>query len=218
MLKSFPFVKFFSVTGALLLSGCCSIVIPPVTLTGNKTAIERQIIGEQTEIEENVWLISSASVSDRDKILDTKSMKEQESVKLENEYAARAFIILKKFGPDLQLLINDGVVGEAASGNLINLFKSSYNKKIPEKVAEQYNEKYMKDAIKGKKIRRLKIVVRQVNYARELLCKSYLVNQGQLEFKDSEIKKLLVQFGREKISSAKKGMIIEQSPGNWKKL
>lgn len=201
-----------------MLSGCCSIVIPPVTLTGNKTAIERQIIGEQTEIEENVWLISSASVSDRDKILDTKSMKEQESVKLENEYAARAFIILKKFGPDLQLLINDGVVGEAASGNLINLFKSSYNKKIPEKVAEQYNEKYMKDAIKGKKIRRLKIVVRQVNYARELLCKSYLVNQGQLEFKDSEIKKLLVQFGREKISSAKKGMIIEQSPGSWKKL
>lgn len=201
-----------------MLSGCCSIVIPPVTLTGNKTAIERQIIGEQTEIEENVWLISSASVSDRDKILDTKSMKEQESVKLENEYAARAFIILKKFGPDLQLLINDGVVGEAVSGNLINLFESSYNKKIPEKVAEQYNEKYMKDAIKGKKIRRLKIVVRQVNYARELLCKSYLVNQGQLEFKDSEIKKLLVQFGREKISSAKKGMIIEQSPGSWKKL
>ena len=68
-----------------------------MTLTGNKTAIERQIIGEQTEIEENVWLISSASVSDRDKILDTKSMKERESVKLENEYAARAFIILKKF-------------------------------------------------------------------------------------------------------------------------
>lgn len=218
MLKSFPFVKLFTVTGALLLSGCCSIVIPPVTLTGNKTAIERQIIGEQTEIEENVWLISSASVSDRDKILDTKSMKERESIKLENEYAARAFIILKKFGPDLQLLINDGVVGEAISGNLINLFESSYNKKIPEKVAEQYNEKYMKDAIQGKKIRRLKIVVRQVNYARELLCKSYLVNQGQLEFKDSEIKKLLVQFGREKISSAKKGMIIEQSPGNWKKL
>ena len=115
------------------------------------------------------------------------------------------------------MLINDGVVGEAVSGNLINLFESSYNKKIPEKVAEQYNEKFMKDAIKGKKIRRLKIVVRQVNYARELLCKSYLVNQGQLEFKDSEIKKLLVQFGREKISSAKKGMIIEQSPRKLEK-
>ena len=189
-----------------------------MTLTGNKTAIERQIIGEQTEIEENVWLISSASVSDRDKILDSQGTKEKENVKLENEYAARAFIILKKFGPDLQLLINDEVVGEAMSGKLTNLLESPYQKNIPEYIIEAYNEKYIKDAIKGKKVRSLKIVVRQVNYARELLCKSYLINQGQSEFKESEIKKLMIQFGREKIASAKKGAIIEKSSGSWKKL
>jgi hypothetical protein len=189
-----------------------------VTLTGNKTAIERQIIGEQTEIEENVWLISSASVSDRDKILDSQGTKEKENAKLENEYAARAFIILKKFGPDLQLLINDGVVGEAMSGKLTNLLESPYQTNIPENIIAAYNEKYIKDAIKGKKVRSLKIVVRQVNYARELLCKSYLINQGQSEFKKSEIKKLMIQFGREKIASAKKGAIIEKSLGSWKKL
>jgi hypothetical protein len=38
---------------------CISVDIPPITLTSEKTAIEKQILGEKTEISPDGWLIIS---------------------------------------------------------------------------------------------------------------------------------------------------------------
>ncbi|MCB1309826.1 MAG: DUF1318 domain-containing protein, partial [Leptospiraceae bacterium] len=46
---------------------CISIDIPPITLTPARTAAERQLIGEEGEVEEDGWLIaSSQSTSEYD--------------------------------------------------------------------------------------------------------------------------------------------------------
>lgn len=39
---------------------CIAIDIPPITLTPSRTAAERQLIGEESEIEPDGWLIASA--------------------------------------------------------------------------------------------------------------------------------------------------------------
>lgn len=39
---------------------CIAIALPPITLTPERTAAERQLIGEDRELEKNGWLIASA--------------------------------------------------------------------------------------------------------------------------------------------------------------
>lgn len=217
--KSYRCGKLAVLLGIIhLSSSCCSIVIPPVTLTGNKTAIEKQIIGEKTEIEENVWLISSASISENSEILNSTAVADNQRAKLENEYAARAFIILRKYQPEVELLIKDNVLGESIGGNLVNMLEVLPEAEIDKSLLEKYNTKYIEDIERGKPVRRLEIVPRQVNYARQLLCKSFLVNQGKETFKDEEVAELMKEFGRQSIKNAKPGMYIEKSAGSWSLL
>jgi len=41
-------------------SSCITVVPPAIVITGEKTIIERQIVGEYREIEKDAWIISSA--------------------------------------------------------------------------------------------------------------------------------------------------------------
>lgn len=49
-----PVLKF------LRRGSCISVDVPPITLTPARTAAERQLIGQESEIEDNGWLIASA--------------------------------------------------------------------------------------------------------------------------------------------------------------
>ena len=53
----------FLITGCASSSSCISIVPPPVNLTGEKTSVERQIVGDYEEIEKDAWAISSVKTS-----------------------------------------------------------------------------------------------------------------------------------------------------------
>ncbi len=46
-------------TGCSSAPSCINVVPPKVNLTGEKTVIERQIVGDYQEIEKNAWAISS---------------------------------------------------------------------------------------------------------------------------------------------------------------
>lgn len=52
-------MTFILFTFTLLFTERCTIVPPSVNLTGEQTAIERQIIGEYREIEKDAWTVSS---------------------------------------------------------------------------------------------------------------------------------------------------------------
>ena len=51
------------VTGVLKRGSCISIDLPPITLTPERTAAERQLIGENRELESQGWLIASSQSS-----------------------------------------------------------------------------------------------------------------------------------------------------------
>ena len=55
---NFPFTLILcSFIGLLLLS--CSVKLPDIKITGEKTALENQILGEYKKVREDAWMISS---------------------------------------------------------------------------------------------------------------------------------------------------------------
>ncbi len=124
---------FFS---AALVSVHCfgTIVVPPVTITGQKTATERQIIGEQTELERDVWMISSAKTAEHAE-LEAKPKEVRQSMERENANTYRAFLKFEMFSGHLTQLKKDRVVGENNKGLVANLFNEKVE--IPAEMREK---------------------------------------------------------------------------------
>ena len=53
-------IPLYSLTGCSSGPSCITVTPPKVNMTTEKTAIERQIIGEYRELEKDAWAISSA--------------------------------------------------------------------------------------------------------------------------------------------------------------
>src|SRR5688572_16568452 len=114
-----PSVVFLA--GLICVNCFSTIVIPPVTITGQKTATEKQIIGEQTELEKDVWMISSAKTAEHAD-LETKPKEIRRSMEQENANTYRAFLKFELFSAHLAALKKDRVVGENNKGFVANLF------------------------------------------------------------------------------------------------
>jgi len=104
------------VTGVVRRGSCISIEIPPITLTPESTAAERQLLGENKEIEKNSWIIaSSQSVSleeSRSENLSTENRK-----KLQHLYREKA--VLDFFQEDIKNYLNNGLLGQDYSGYIL---------------------------------------------------------------------------------------------------
>ena len=48
---------------SIVLALSCSIKPPEVTITGEKTALERQLLGEHKKLPEEIWSIGAVSTS-----------------------------------------------------------------------------------------------------------------------------------------------------------
>ena len=212
MQKSIPF-------SSLLFSSCCSIVIPPVTLTGEKTVIEKQILGEEREIEPDMWLLSSARTSTLEKI--ERELTEEERKKLFQEDYLRfqAIAILEVFEEKLALLKKDGVVGENQEGLITNLLEvEEVRKELPDKILEKYNPRYEKDPEKGKPYRMLIATVKEINRARKLLAKAYLLRKKREDPKyEAKLEDILKLFQKKNYTLASPGEYLQDPKGNWYK-
>ncbi|MCS6984932.1 MAG: hypothetical protein NZM25_07405 [Leptospiraceae bacterium] len=199
---------------AFFLSGCCSIVIPPVTLTGSKTAAERQIIGESAELEKDVWLVASARTASRVK-LDYRDENESATQFVEGGYAYEAFLILDTFEKKLKELKKDRVVGENNRGLVSNLLLEK-NYTVPENIRQKYDEKLKDDLDKGLPYRTLVETVEQINRARLLLARAYIENQKKANpnFKAKE-EEILVSQKASYQEAALKGEMIQLDDGRW---
>ncbi|RME91678.1 MAG: DUF1318 domain-containing protein [Candidatus Hydrogenedentota bacterium] len=210
-----------------LVQNCCSIVIPPVTLTGNKTAIEKQIIGEKTELEKDVWMVSSAKTtttvanvteeereSDKAKEVTNKN----KHAKLADDYLFTALNILETYNKDLSELKADMVVGENKDGFLSILLNENIQRpeKVEKKIKEKYNPEYEDDLEKGEAYRKLKEVVNEVNKARKLLIESYAERQKAANPKAKIDKKEIALLQKQKLhQAALRGEWIQLDDGSW---
>ena len=191
-----------------------TIVVPPVTITGQKTAIEKQIIGEQTELEKDVWMISSAKTSEHAQ-LDTKPKEERRSMDLENAHTYRAFLKFEIFTPHLVQLKKDRVVGENNKGFVANLFSEKVQ--ISDDMRKKYSSENADDPELGRPYRTLIQTVKEINEARLLAAKGYVENQKRANkaFKATERDILASQKDKYQ-QAALKGELIQQPDGSWK--
>lgn len=97
---------------------CISVDFPPITLTPERTAAERQLIGENKEIEENGWLIASLQSSlnyRREGGGSTGILLE----KIKQLYREKA--VLEFFQDDVNEYLNNALLGEGREGRLLRL-------------------------------------------------------------------------------------------------
>jgi len=215
---TFHIIKFrrvllFSFIG-FSLQFCCSIVIPQISLTGNKTAIEKQILGDSTELEKDVWMISSAKSVAIKKAKDAGTKENIQKIK-ENRLTFEGFAIIDAFSSKLESLKKDKVVGESNKGLLTNLLAV---KEITIKpvMLKKYNEKLKDDVRLGRKYRTLIETIKQINRARNLLIEGYIQRKKQTNKKFKANINALRSVQRKKYhAEALKGEYLQMNNNTW---
>lgn len=211
-----PFSKSHAVCLAvtLLFARCFgTIVVPPVTITGQKTATERQIIGEQTELEKDVWMISSAKTSEH-AALDAKPKEIRNSMEQENANTYRAFLKFDLFSAHLAQLKKDRVVGENNKGFVSNLLLEKAE--LPAETKKKYDAELADEPDLGRPYRTLIQTVKEINEARVLAARGYIESQKRAnkEFKATEKEILAAQKDKYQ-HSALKGEMLQGDDGAW---
>jgi len=193
MFKKFIIIAA-AASAAVIYSGCssapsCISIVPPnVNLTGEKTVIESQIVGEYKELEKDAWTISSVK---------TTAGKKNISGRMSGDPELFKYMKVREFHFDkIKEYKSEGALGEGNTGYI----QYMENKKYESSPAE-------------KKI--LMTVIDEENRARkEIFIRSVLVSKGSEPLK-SEIDEFGRNFSEEQRGLAFKDEWIQEKSGTW---
>jgi uncharacterized protein YdbL (DUF1318 family) len=169
---------------------CCVISPPRMSLTGDKTVIERQIIGEYKELEKDAWAISSAKTTIAG--TDTGS-----TVSAADPEIFKAMKIREYNSEKITEYKSSGIIGEALTGyiQIIN------------------TEKFKDDPDSGSAAARM---VLEENSARKTIFTRTLLNMNKKEPSADQIDAFGKLFAEEKRAAARKGDWFQENSGRWK--
>ena len=171
---------------AVLLSGC--IISPPaVRLTGEKTLVENQVIGEYREIEPDSWAVSSVK---------TGVQRQKGSSVAGDEVIFEAMKIRELNAERVRSYKNEGSLGETAAGL----------------VAYRPLDRYEKDADLK---RNLMTLVDEECRARKSIFARSAELAGKEKPTDADIAAAAKAFAAEQFDLAKKNDWILESNGTW---
>ena len=188
------FIVITAVAAAFFTAGCsstpsCLSIVPPnVNMTGEKTVIERQIVGDYMELEKDAWTVSSVK---------TAVAKKSVSGKIAGDPELLKHIKVREFHSDkIKEYKTEGAIGETSTG----LIKYMETNKYESSPAE-------------KKI--LLILIEEENKARqEIFSRSVLVSKGS-EPSRGEIDSFAKAFAEEQRGLASKDEWIQENSGKW---
>ncbi len=170
---------------------CLTITPPRINLTGEKTVIERQIIGEYRELEKDAWVISSARTLARGTGRGTAAIGADREL----------FIAMKirEFHKNkISRYKEKGILGESSEGLI------AYR---PDKSIE-------KDPV-SKKI--LFALIKNENDARKTIFKRSLYLLNEKEPKKAEIAAFGMIFADEQRKLAEKNEWVQEKNGRWRR-
>lgn len=167
---------------------CISIVSPEVNLTGEKTVIERQIVGDYMELEKDAWTVSSVK---------TTVAKKNTSGKMSGDTELFKYMKVREYHYDkIREYKTEGALGETSTG----LVQYMEIKKYESSPAE-------------KKI--LVTVIDEENRARkEIFKRSVFLSKGS-EPDKSEVESFAKDFAAEQRGLALKEEWIQENSGTW---
>ncbi len=108
---------------------CLSVDLPPITLTSEKTALERQILGDKTELLPNGWLITSTDY--------VSPLKEKELTN--NPEIKESLEVLIIYKDMIEYLMIYNYIGIDSEGNLLI---------VPQNLRNTTNLKHLEIALK----------------------------------------------------------------------
>lgn len=187
----------FVIVLQLFLAGCASggipscidIVPPKITLTGEKTALENQIIGEYSELEEDAWLLSSVksnSIKNKNTSLKTVG----------DPLMFEAYRIREFHSEKIRIYKNEGAIGENRNGYIQYIPVSKYE--------NDSNEKKV-----------LTTLVNEENRVRNIIFKRSLVLEGNQSPTKSQIDNFGKEFARQQYALALKDDKVQNNNGIW---
>ena len=109
---------------------CIAFELPPITLTSTQTAIERQLVGEEIQLEPNGWLLASSKNTTNNLKFENNKIDKidvNEKVKLERRYQIEKGV-LDYYEKNMLEYTNLNLIGESYEGYLI-VVPISINKK-----------------------------------------------------------------------------------------
>jgi len=121
---SFIFISLLY-TACKSTPSCLTVVPPEINLTGEKTVIERQIVGDYKEIEKDAWTVSSVK----------SSVSSSQSETVSNIDIIKDIHLQNQSANTLRQYKDQGAVGEGYDGFLYYIENAEYEKS-PEKKKE----------------------------------------------------------------------------------
>lgn len=172
-------------------SSCISIVPPAVNLTGEKTSVERQIVGDYEEIEKDAWTVSSVkTASGRSQSGGGTMVSDPE---LLSALKTREFHKGK-----IRSYKDAGALGE------------DYNGLLAYRPADRYEgNKAEKDILFS--------LISGENDARRTIFTRSLVLQGKEKPGEEDVRLFARLFAEEQSRNARKNDWIQESSGKWKR-
>ncbi len=167
---------------------CLSIVPPAVNLTGEKTVIERQIVGDYMELEKDAWTVSSVK---------TTAGKKNSSGRISGDPELFKYIKVREFHSDkIKEYKSEGALGEGNTGYIQYMETKKYESSPAEK-----------------KI--LLSVIDEENLARkEIFSRSISASKGS-ETEKGDLDSFGRIFAEEQRGLAAKDDWIQETSGKW---
>ncbi len=178
------FITITVLTGVLFLQ--CSIKAPEVNITGEKTALENQVIGTYQQIEEDVWTLTS--------VRSTNSAKKKSNMSAKKKQVLQAVQGRKFNKDDIEEFLENGFVGE----NNLGLLEVKDNADL-EKDADLKN-------------RVTKIVENENSYRKIIMERIILLNEQAAEAGEKNVSKIFAKINQD---NAAAGSWVEDENGEW---
>ncbi|MCL2025202.1 MAG: YdbL family protein [Leptospirales bacterium] len=180
---------FFLAAALINISACITIVPPKISITGEKTVIERQITGEYMELEPDAWVISSV------KTLSGGSSTGMLIAGYDEELVNA--ISIRNFNHDkIVRYKSEGAIGEASTGFLVYRSLPLYE-----------NQKAEKDILMA--------VMKNENDARLTIFKRSIFLKEKRQPTQNEINGFGQTFAAEQRKFALQGDWIQDAAGRW---
>jgi len=175
-------------TGCSSGPSCITVVPPTISLTGEKTVIERQIVGEYRELEEDAWSISSVKTTTGRSLSQGQISGDPEIVKA---------VKLRDYNSEkLSAYKREGAIGEASNGYVAYREMRKYETSPDLKKA-------------------LILVVDEENRARKIIFSRSLFNIDGTEPDKGKLDNFGRLFAEEQRAVAEKGDWIQDNSGRW---
>ena len=179
-----------SMDNCSLSPSCCSITPPNVHITGEKTVIERQIIGDYMEIEKDAWTISSIRTTVGQKNISGKMAGDPELFK---------YMKIREFHYDkIREYKSEGAIGENNKGFI------------------QYMETKKYEISPAEKKILLTVIDEENTARREIFTRSIYLSKGSSPG-NNEINAFGRAFAEEQRGLSLRGEWIQQNSGAWER-